>query len=345
MRRSPRGPYPRVGVVPGTGRAPDSSQTEQGGSLVARAARATRFSVRGAAGRSAPLVFLGVLAFAAVAGPHLWPYDAFRVNLREALAPPSLGHPLGTDENGRDLVARLLLGARVSLGIGLASATLAFGLGLLVGAVAGWAGGALDATLMRVVDLALAFPPLFTILLGTAVLAPGLESLVLLIGVTGWMPVARLTHGCIHELRLAPYVEAARALGATPTRVVGKHLLPNAAPVLSVMAVTGINRAILAEATVSYLGLGVRPPLPTLGNLLIGAQDFLFTAPWLALAPGVALTLICLALYSLVHERALSGPRISSGPEPAGAGGAWHTEEVTAQRGVGGGRRTGKDLE
>lgn len=252
---------------------------------------------------------------------------AYRVDLDAVLQPPSLAHPLGTDETGRDALARLLVGAQATLCIGAGGAALAVFLGTLLGASAGYAGGAagaagggnrpgwiggtLDAILMRFVDFALAFPSLFAILLFTSFFKAGPLQLIVLIGLTGWMPVARLVRGSVRDLLHAPYVEAARAIGASRRRIVLRHLLPNTGGVLFVAALVQLNRAVLAEATISFLGLGIQPPDPTWGNLLIGAQVYLYTAPWLAVAPGLAITLTLLAVYSLGIQRAV-GPRAAA---------------------------------
>lgn len=257
------------------------------------------------------LAVLGILALLLFL-PGVVRLPAYRVDLDAVLQPPSAAHPLGTDENGRDALARLLVGARATLSIGAGGAALALLLGALLGAGAGYAGGGVDAAVMRFVDFALAFPSLFAILLFTAFFAPGPLQPVVLIGLTGWMAVARLIRGNVRELLGTPYVEAARAIGASHGRLVLRHLLPNTGGVLFVAALVQLNRAILAEATISFLGLGIRPPEPTWGNLLIGAQDYLYTAPWLAIAPGLAITLTLLAVYSLGIRQAI-GPRATSG--------------------------------
>jgi peptide/nickel transport system permease protein len=227
------------------------------------------------------------------------------VELDAILAPPSSEHPLGTDENGRDVLARLLRGARMTLGIGAAGAALAVAVGIGVGALAGYRGGWVDAVLMRIVDFALAFPSLFVILFVGAVFGTGLTQLVLLIGLTGWMPVARLVRGATQELLAQPFVEAAHACGVAPARIVRVHLLPNMLSVLLVAGLLQVNRAILTEATISFLGMGIKPPEPTWGNLLIGAQDYLWVAPWLAVAPGLAITLTLWAIYNLGNARTI----------------------------------------
>jgi len=247
------------------------------------------------------LFVVGLIALLAL--PSLVPLKPNRVDLDTILLRPSRAHLLGTDENGRDALARLLVGARATLGIGVAATLVAVTLGTLLGAIAGYYGGVVDAVLMRAVDFALAFPSLFAILLFTAFVTVGPVQLVLLIGLTGWMPVARLVRGNVRELINAPYVEAAHAVGASGSRVILRHLLPNTGGVLFVATLVQLNRSILAEATISFLGLGIQPPAPTWGNLLIGAQDFLYTAPWLAIAPGLAITLTLLIIYRLGMDR------------------------------------------
>jgi peptide/nickel transport system permease protein len=234
-----------------------------------------------------------------VALPSLLPLDPYRVDLESILAAPSAAHWLGTDETGRDLLARLLLGARATLGIGLAATVLAIALGTLVGALAGYRGGVTDAVLMRLVDFGLAFPSLFAVLLVASVVPPGPVPLVLVIGVTNWMAAARLVRASVRQLRSAAYTEAARALGASAGRLIRRHHLPNLAGILVVIGLVQFSRSILAEATISFLGFGVQPPAPTWGNLLMGAQTAVFTAPWLAIAPGLAITLTLIALASL----------------------------------------------
>ncbi len=252
--------------------------------------------------------YLVVVALIGAVAPLLLGERPFVVALDQILEPPSALHPLGTDENGRDVLARLLWGARMTLGIGLAGAAIAVSLGTGIGALAGYRGGWADAVLMRVVDFALAFPSLFVILLFSAVFSTGLVQLILLIGLTGWMTVARLARGIFRELATAPFVEAARACGAAGWRIVARHLLPNALQVLFVAALAQLNRSILAEATISFLGKGIKPPAPTWGNLLIGAQDYLWTSPWLAIAPGLAITSTLLASFAL-GDRGAAGRR------------------------------------
>lgn len=252
---------------------------------------------------SPALLFLALVMLVAALAPLLLGDRAFRIDLNAILEPPSAAHVLGTDENGRDVLARLLWGARATIGIGLGGAALAVVLGVALGAAAGYCGGWFDSVSMRVVDFALAFPSLFVILLFSAVFSTGVPQLIVLIGLTGWMTVARLTRGVFRGLATSPFVESAHAIGATDLRIALRHLLPNAMSVLVVASLSQLNRAILTEATISFLGMGVKPPEPTWGNLLIGAQDYLWSAPWLAVVPGVAITATLLAIFTLGDHR------------------------------------------
>jgi len=249
--------------------------------------------------------------------PSLLPLDPYRVDLDAILRSPSVAHPLGTDENGRDVLARLLLGARATLGIGLGATLVAIVLGTAIGALAGYHGGLLDSVLMRCVDFALAFPSLFAILLFAAVFPPGPAQLIFLIGLTGWMTTARLVRARMQELLAAPYVEAARSLGAGVREVICNHLVPNLHGILFVAGLVQLSRSILAEATISFLGFGVQPPTPTWGSLLIGAQNYVYTGPWLALAPGLAITGTLLAISRLgiggLTSRGIRTPRVVPG--------------------------------
>ena len=231
--------------------------------------------------------------------PSVLPLDPYAIDLNRVLQPPGPHHWAGTDENGRDVLARLLVGGRGTLGIAGAATVLALLLGTVIGGVAGYRGGILDAVLMRGVDLALAFPSLFAILLVAAVLPPGPLLLIGLIGATGWMPTARLVRARVQGLLGAGYVEAARALGTPAICIITRHLVPNVRDLVIVSGLVQLSRAILAEATISFLGFGVQPPTPTWGNLLIGAQNYVYTAPWLALAPGVTITGALLAVSLL----------------------------------------------
>lgn len=225
------------------------------------------------------------------------------IDLSKVLLPPSADHLLGTDENGRDVLRRMLAGAQFTLGIGLASAALAITLGSLLGAAAGSIGGFVDDAIMRITDLALALPTLFVILVFSTLINPGVIQLVLLIGLTGWMPVARVVRGAAREINTRQFVLAATSYGADRWRIVRHHILPNLRSVIAVTATLQISRSILTEATISFLGVGIQPPDATWGSMLSSAQSYLLIAPWLALAPGIALSVVLLLIANTTFDQ------------------------------------------
>lgn len=245
---------------------------------------------------------LALLVLAALLAPWIAPYDYFAqldpVALR--LQPPSLAHPFGTDQYSRDLLSRMLWGARVSLGVAATSVTLATLVGTLVGVVAGVAGGALDAALMRLVDALLAIP---RVLLLVAVVGLwgglGVVPLVLLLGLTGWMGVARLVRAEARAVSAREHVLAARALGAGRLRILVHHVLPACLTPALVAATLGVPSVISLEAGLSYLGLGVQPPHASWGNLIYDGADYLATAWWISVVPGLAIVLVMLACTAL----------------------------------------------
>jgi peptide/nickel transport system permease protein len=245
------------------------------------------------------LAVLGATALLAIAGPLLWTIPPEATDPLRGLAAPSAAHPLGTDELGRDVLSRLLHGSRVTLVVGVAAMLAAVTIGLLVGAVAGWSGGWVDAVLMRFTDGMLAVPAFFFVLVVITVLGPGVWTLVLVIGALSWMPVARVVYGETLRWKTAEFVVAAQSLGVAPPRLLARHILPQAIPSLVVSATLGVAFAILTESALSYLGLGVQPPLPSWGNMLQRAQQYVFTAPALAIYPGLAITVVVLAFNFL----------------------------------------------
>jgi peptide/nickel transport system permease protein len=204
-------------------------------------------------------------------------------------------HLLGTDRFGRDVWTRLVYGARVSLGVGVLAALLSSGIGLLVGAVAGVWQGRIGAALMGLTDFALALPRVVLLLLLAALWQPSALVVTLVLAVTGWMTVARLVHGEVRGLVSRPFVESARALGARRPRILVRHILPNAATPVIVAAALGVGNAIMLEAGLSFLGVGVQPPAPSWGNMIASGRDTLVNAPWVAAAPGIALVLVVVA--------------------------------------------------
>ncbi len=206
-----------------------------------------------------------------------------------------VSHLLGTDRLGRDVWTRLLYGARISLGVGALAVLLSVALGTAIGAVAGYGRGPVRAALLGLTDFALALPRVVLLLLLAALWQPSAGLVIVVLGLTGWMPIARLVHGEVRALAVRPFVEAAIAAGAPRRRVLRRHILPNALTPVIVAAALGVGNAILLEAGLSFLGLGVQPPTPSWGNMIAGGRDTLVNAPWVATAPGVALALVVVA--------------------------------------------------
>jgi peptide/nickel transport system permease protein len=247
--------------------------------------------------------FYGVmlLLLAAMLAPWLAPYPPNLPNAQAVLLPPCWQYPLGTDDVGRDLLSRMLYGARVSLQVGLVAAGISTLLGVILGALAGYYGRWLEALIMRFTDLMLCFPTFFLILAVIALLDPGIINIMAIIGLTSWMGVARLVRAEFLTLKQREYVLAARSLGAGDWRIITRHLLPNAmAPVL-VAASLGVAGAILLESSLSFLGLGVQPPEASWGNILRQSKDNLEIAWWLSVFPGLAILLTVLS-YNLLGE-------------------------------------------
>ncbi|HJW70079.1 MAG TPA: ABC transporter permease [Candidatus Binatia bacterium] len=242
---------------------------------------------------------LGLVVLAAIVAPLVVPLDPLHTDLAARLRPPSAAHLLGQDALGRDVLARLLAGARLSLAVGTSAVGLSLVVGVLLGCVAGWYGGWLDETIARVIDVLLAFPGLLLAIALAAMLGPSPRNVVVALVVLGWTAYARVTRAQVRALRRRELTDAALALGASPARVVGRHLLPLAVPVLLVQATFGLSGAIVAEASLSFLGVGAPPPTPSWGAMLDEGRQFMLVAPHLVLAPGLALAATVLALQLL----------------------------------------------
>ena len=232
------------------------------------------------------------LTVACFLGPFILPFNDTYIDIMQRFAPPFAGaHVLGTDELGRDMLARILMGGRVSLLVGFIAMAIGMVVGILVGAVAGYYGGVVGSALMRFVDAILCFPTIFLLLALAALVEPGLASITLLIAATAWMDVARIVEGQIRSLRERDFAVAAEVLGATDRYIILRELVPNAVAPIVVAATLNVARAILLESYVSFLGYGIQPPVPSWGNMLNNAQIYLTSAPWLAILPGIAITL------------------------------------------------------
>ncbi len=246
-------------------------------------------------------VIVGALILTAVFAPVIAPYDPTAIDVYNALSPPSKAHLFGTDELGRDLLSRIIWGTRVSLKVGFVAVGIAILIGVVVGSIAGFYGGRVDAILMRIVDMMLAFPTFFLILAVIAILEPSIFTIMAVIGVTGWMDVARLVRAEFLSLKERDFVDAARALGIRNRRLIFRHILPNAVSPVFVAATFGVAGAILIESGLSFLGLGVQPPDPSWGNILTAGKDNIEIAWWLSLFPGLAI-LVTVLSYNLVGE-------------------------------------------
>ncbi len=244
--------------------------------------------------------FLVTLAIAAaLAAPWLMPHDPAAQVLGLRLEGPQPGYVLGLDELGRDVLSRLLAGARISLLVGVVVVGVSASVGLAVGSVAGYVGGRVDEAISRVIDVLLAFPGILLAIALVAVLGPSLTNVVLALTAIGWVGYARLVRGQVLKARELEFVQAARALGAGPLRLLARHIVPTAVPALIVQATLGMAGAILAEAALSFLGLGVQPPTPSWGTMINGGRVHLIDAPHLTVFPGIAIALLVLGFNFL----------------------------------------------
>ncbi len=255
------------------------------------------------------LVF--IMSAAAILAPWLAPYDPTALHLDAILLAPCAEFPLGTDQLGRDVLSRLLYGGRISLWVGFVAVGISISIGLLLGLISGYFGGLVDEMIMRGVDIMLCFPSFFLILAIIAFLEPNLTNIMIVIGFTSWMGVARLVRAETLTLRERDFVSAARLCGASNKRILGVHILPNALSPVLVSATLGIAGAILIESSLSFLGLGVQPPIPSWGNMLLEGKNVLEIAPWMSLYPGLSILITVLG-YNLLGEslRDILDPRL-----------------------------------
>lgn len=240
-----------------------------------------------------------LLSGAALFAPWIAWHDANKIDLDNFDRGPSLSHPFGTDKGGRDLFARLLDAGRVSVSVGIAAALISAGIGTLLGLVSGFAGGWTDNIIQRFTELVMTFPTLFAVLIMVAIIGPNVFNVIAVIGVLGWTGKCRLVRGQVLSLREMDYVTAARAVGAGNARMLFLHVLPGVLPYVALASTTTIGGAILTEASLSFLGLGVQPPQATWGNMMSGAQSLfvLEHKPWVWLPPGLAISLTVLSTF------------------------------------------------
>ncbi|HKI60509.1 MAG TPA: ABC transporter permease [Mariprofundaceae bacterium] len=246
-------------------------------------------------------VIVSTVAVLAVLAPFIAPYDPSDINVREILLPPSWAHWCGTDTLGRDVLTRMLYGARVSLAVGFVAVGIAMLVGIFLGSIAGHYGGKIDGALMRLTDMVLCFPTFFLILAVIAFLEPSIWNIMIVIGLTSWMGVTRLVRAEFLSLREREFILAARSLGVSSFQLIWRYLLPNAIGPILVSAVLGVAGAVLVESGLSFLGLGVQPPDPSWGNMLTEGKDNIQIAWWLSVYPGLAILITVLG-YNLLGE-------------------------------------------
>jgi peptide/nickel transport system permease protein/oligopeptide transport system permease protein len=270
---------------------------------------ARRLASHGGGRVGALLVVLVVVA--GVFAPVLTRYHPDTISMDEALRAPSFSHPLGTDAFGRDVAARVVYGARFSLQVGVVSRLIALAIGTILGLLAGYYGGRTDRWIMRLADVTLAYPGLLLLIAVMAAVGPSKTSLFVALGVVGWAGVARLVRAQVLSVREREFILAIRSLGATNRTVIARHVLPNVLTPIIVIFSMGLGASIMAESSLSFLGLGAQPPTASWGSMISGGIDYLRVAPWLSLSPGLVVTLTVLG-FNLLGDalRDLSDPRI-----------------------------------
>jgi peptide/nickel transport system permease protein len=247
------------------------------------------------------LIILIPMFLCAIFSPLIAFHNPVEPDLKSILAPPSVSHPFGTDTLGRDVFSRVIYGSRISLLVGFVSVGIATIIGILIGSISGYYGGLIDELIMRFVDLMMCFPTFFLILAVIAILEPSIWNIMIVIGLTNWMGIARLVRAEILSIKQKEFVLAAKAQGFPESRIIFRHLLPNALSPVYVVATLGIGGAILTESALSFLGIGVQPPTPSWGNILTQAKDNIEVAWWLSLYPGLAIFLTVMG-YNLLGE-------------------------------------------
>jgi len=245
------------------------------------------------------LILASTVLIVALAAPIVAPYDPYQMNMDEALQPPSWSHPLGTDVFGRDMMSRLIYGARISLEVSVLSRLISIFIGTLLGLLAGYVGGKIDTLIMRLADVTLAYPALLLLIAVIAAVGPSLASLTIALGIVGWAAVARIVRAQVLSIKEREFVLAIRSLGGRPESIVLRHLLPNCLSQLIIIFSMGLGMGIMAESSMSFLGLGAQPPTPSWGSMISSGLDYLRAAPWLSLTPGIGITIAVLGFNLL----------------------------------------------
>lgn len=255
--------------------------------------------------RNKIFIFGGLIILAlviiAIFAPLIAPYETGAIDIEDALEAPCLEHFFGTDMLGRDIFSRMVFATRIALSIGLIAVGIATMIGLFLGSIAGYSGGKIDSIIMRFTDLMLCFPRFFLILAVVAIVGPSIYNIMVIIGVTGWMGIARLIRAEVLSLKEREFIVASKALGAGSFHIILKHLIPNGIGPVLVSFVFGVAGAILTESGLSFLGLGVQPPEPSWGNILMESKSVLGVADWLIIFPGLAILITVLA-FNLIGE-------------------------------------------
>ena len=247
------------------------------------------------------LITMILLFLCAILAPYIAPYDPYAIDVKHILEPPSLLHPFGTDLLGRDVLSRMIYACRISLEVSVVAVGISISVGTFLGAIAGYFGGWIDSLICRFIDMMLCFPTIFLILAVVAYMEPSVLNIMIVIGLTSWMGVARLVRAEVLSLKERDFVKAAKLYRAGAFRIIFKHLIPNAFAPILVSASLGLGQAVLIESALSFLGIGVQPPTPSWGNMLIEGKDTLGVAWWLSVFPGLAILITVLA-FTLFGE-------------------------------------------
>jgi peptide/nickel transport system permease protein len=245
------------------------------------------------------IIIISIFVLVAIFSPLLAPYDPFKIQLEERLQPPNLRHFCGTDNLGRDIFSRILYGARISLTVGTIATFLAMIIGLFFGVIGGYIGGKVDKLIIALTDIMLAFPGLL-LAIGIAVaIGPGLITLYIALASVGWAEFARLIRGVVLSIKEEDFIVSAKVIGASHIRIVLIHILPNIIPIIIVVATLRIGSYILSEASLSFLGLGAQPPTPSWGSIVSIGSNFILTAPWFSIFPGLAIAIVVIGFNLL----------------------------------------------